>query len=518
MFLLRTGITICLISLLSIVNAQKGNPYKLLVADTVSKQEKLADTLKEEDKEGEIISLLSQTEDIAIRINKYKKKVQRGFDHDTSYAALDKIIILQKSIDSSLLAGASISDVNLRNVSSFKVILIQLNKLLSDWNQDISEYVGSLKKDFDEIENRIQAANELILNRDSTLKLEFKGEIDKLSEQAALLNLKQDSIAGSMVNIEAKIASAYVKNVELLEEVQYRIGYYSKAVFGKTHPNLLLSSPKDFSTPLGFDLKYSFKRSLGLLIFYFYNNLWILILCFILGVLFFVWIYSNLKILEKNNLTSLLLPLRYVKKRKILISILFTFLVPPYIFQSPPAILVELFLFVTAFITTILIWPYVTLTMKRLWIALVFMAFVFGMDNLLYSYSNGERWGLLIANLITLAIAIWGYRAKESSGSKYNNLFRFSLVILIIGNLFSILSNVFGYFALSKLFSNSTILQFILAVCLSVFTDIFSEAIFLQLERIKAVRSGEIVAYKNISAKYKSILNIIAIVLWSIGF
>ncbi|MDP1843918.1 MAG: mechanosensitive ion channel, partial [Sediminibacterium sp.] len=503
---------------LSIVNAQKGNPYKLLVNDTSNKQEQVADTLKEEDAEGEINSLLSQTEDIAIRINRYKKKVQRGFNRDSSYVNLDKIIFVQKGIDSNLLSGATISDVNLRNVSSFKVILIQLNKLLSNWNQDISKFIGSLKSDIDEIDSRIQKANELIVNKDSSLRLEFKGEIDKLSKQAKLLNIQQDSIAGSMVSTEAKITSAYVKNVELLEEVQYRIDYYSRAVFGKTHPNLLLSSPKNFSTPLSVDLMFSIKKSLVLLIFYLYINIWLLVFCVILGLLFFVWVYFNLKVLEKNNLTSILLPLRYTKKKTGLISVLFAFLIPPYLFQSPPAILVELFLFISAVFTTFLIWPFVTLTMKRLWVALFFMSFIFGLDNLLYSYSNGERWGLLIANVITLTIAIFGYKAKETTGSKYNNLFRFSLVILIIGNLFSMLCNVFGYFALSKLFSNSSILQFILAVCLSVITDIFSEAIFLQLERVKAVRSGEIVAYKNISAKYKSILNIIAIVLWSIGF
>ncbi len=517
MTLMRIGIFIFFMSIFLSVNAQKSILNTFSPKDTGIVHGVELDSAKTEDAGG-INSLLSKTEDIAIRINKYKKKLQRGFNRDPDYVNLDAIVAVQNRIDSNLLSGATISDVNLRNISSYKVILIQLNKLLSSWNADISSYLGTLKKAIDEIDSRIQKTSTLILNKDSSLQQEYKIELNKLAKQALVLSFQQDSIASSMVSTEAKITSAFVKNVELLEEVQYRIGYYSRAVFSKTHPGLFSSSPKNFSTPLGFDLRYGIIKSIDLLIFYIDTNRWILIFCSILGILFFTWIYVNLKVIKNNNLLSLLTPLRYVEKRGILISILFAVMVPPYIFQSPPAILVESFLSVAALITTWLIWPYVTKTMKRLWISLLFMAFIFGIDNLLYSYSNGERWGLLIANFITLTIAIWGFKAKESTGSKYNNLFRFSLVIVIVGNIFSIGCNLIGYFALAKLFSNSTILQFILAVCLSVLTEIFSEAIFVQLERIKAVRSDEILAYNNISIKYKSILNTIAIVLWGVGF
>jgi len=87
-----------------------------------------------------------------------------------------------------------------------------------------------------------------------------------------------------------------------------------------------------------------------------------------------------------------------------------------------------------------------------------------------------------------------------------------------VSNVIALLLNLFGYFALAKLVSNSAVKQFVLAVVLTYMSEIFTDLIYLQLERMKSIQSSALVEYENIRHKLKGYLNLGAIALWFLGF
>jgi small-conductance mechanosensitive channel len=91
-------------------------------------------------------------------------------------------------------------------------------------------------------------------------------------------------------------------------------------------------------------------------------------------------------------------------------------------------------------------------------------------------------------------------------------------MIFFLCNVLAFILNVFGHVAIAKLLSNSSILQLVLAVSLSHLSEILTEAIYIQLERSKDSVYAAYLEYDNIRKKFKSFLNMGAILIWIMGF
>lgn len=495
--------------------AQKENTSK---TDSLQKIFLSADSTIDKDSESKPASIINKIEDIYIKMTKYENFLNRGFDTSEIEANLETIESTIQIIDSNLVNSQNISQMNLRNVSSFKVVMVQFNKQLKRWNEELETFTASVTTGYQNIKAPVKVLTSFSSEEDSLQKVNFGQQLKAIADNSIRLRNKKDSLFTSLLEIEERVVKAFVKNASLLDNVQYRISKYSTTVFNKSHQVFWNDSKNNFATPLGYDIRYTFKRVKSVLFYYFKNNIRSLLLLIGLFIAFYGWIASNKRFLKKNNLGEMLKPLLYVLKYPMVSTTLFFCFIGPYFFMSPPAALVELLWILASICTTYFFWYKETITVRYLWILLLFIGSLLGLDNLLYDYSIGERWAIMICNIAIIVICSFILSKNLHSKNKYDAVLKFSLLLAFIGSVLAIFLNLFGYFALAKLVSNSSVKQFILAVCLSFITEILTEAVYLQLERMKSTQSSAYLEYENIRNKFKGYLNVGAIALWFLGF
>ncbi|MEI6265539.1 MAG: mechanosensitive ion channel domain-containing protein [Sphingobacteriia bacterium] len=478
----------------------------------------IEDTLLSKNIDEKPVSVLNQLEELFIRMNKYDHLLKRGFDSSEIDYSLSKIENTIRVIDSNLIVGQSISQINLRNISSFKVVMVQFDKQLKGWNNDLESFNASISAGYQDIKLAVQDLTSIHNEDDSLQKVNFKQQLEAIANYRLQLKDKKDSIFNDLLLLEKRVVRAYVKNASLLEDVQFRISKYSTTVFFQSHPPLWKDSRKNFATPLGYDLRVTSERAQNILVYYLKNNLKSVIFLLFFMIVFYYWHFSNKHYLQKNNLKEMLLPLKYIVRFPIFCTIIVVSFLSPYIFISPPAIFVELMWMISAIATTFIFWAKEKANLRLLWILILCLGLLLGIDNLLYDYSIGERWGLLICNFLAVLLAVMSFRKKLITKGKYLKVLQFSLGIILVSNIIAVFLNLFGYFALAKLVSNSAVKQFILAVVLTYVSEIFTEVIYLQLERMKSMQASAIEEYENIRDKFKWYLNVGAVALWFLGF
>ncbi len=486
--------------------------------DSLQKIDLSADTSNQNDVEIKPESIINTIEELYIKMIKYENLLDRGFDSSQILDNLETIEATIQVIDSNLRLNQSISQMNLRNVSSFKVIMTQFNKQLKRWNEELETFTYLVTQGYQKFKSPLKELTSFKSEEDSLQKVNFNLQLSAISNNSLRLKMKKDSLFNSMIVLEKRVVKAFVKNASLLDDVQYRIAKYSSTVFHKSHPLLWQDSRNNFATPLGYDMGYMYKRTSNVLFFYLKNSIKAIVLFFLLSFAFFIWIQSNKKYIKQNGLDGMLQPLLYVIKYPIISTVLIASFLSPFIFISPPAVFVELMWMISSIVGTYFFWYIESIKVRYLWILILLTGFLLGIDNLLYDYSLGERWAILFINLITIAIVAYIFVSKLNVANKYNAVLRISLLIVLIGSLSTIILNLFGYFALAKLVANSVVKQFIIGVCLSYITEVFTEAIYLQLERMKNMQTDASVEYESIRNKFKSYFNIGAIALWFFGF
>jgi small-conductance mechanosensitive channel len=506
------------------LNAQKKSSAKSdsrsekIKQDAFVKNIASEDTLLLNDDNAKPVSVINQMEALFIRMNKFDHILQRGFDSTEINNSLEKIENTIRNIDSNLVVGQNISQINLRNISSFKVVMVQFDKQLKGWNNELGNFNATITTGYQDIKSAVNDLTSFHSEEDSLQKVNFKQQLEAISNFRIQIRNKKDTIFSNLLDLEKRVIRAYVKNASLLEDVQYRISKYSSTVFQPSHPPIWKDSRSNFATPLGYDLKVTASRAKGIFVYYLKNNINSLLFLLILFIVFFYWQYSNKLYLQKNNLQEMLVPIKYLVHYPLFASIIVISFLGPYIFKSPPAIFVELFWMISAIATTFMFWTKEQPKVLLIWILIVGLGLVLGIDNLLYDYSIGERWALLICNMLAVVLVYMSFSIQLISKGKYKKVLQFSLWIILVSSIIALLLNLFGYFALAKLVSNSAVKQFILAVVLTYMSEIFTELIYLQLERMKSVQTGAFIEYENIRNKFKGYLNVGAIALWFFGF
>ena len=476
------------------------------------------DTLLLNNDNAKPVSVLNRIEALFIRMNKFDHLLQRGFDSAEIINSLVKIENTIRIIDSNLVVGQNITQINLRNVSSFKVVMVQFDKQLKGWNNELENFNTAITVGYQDIQSAVKELTSFYGEEDSLQKVNFKQQLEAISNFRIQLRNKKDTIFSDLLWLEKRVIRAYVKNASLLEDVQYRISKYSTTVFLPSHPPLWKDSRNNFATPLAYDLKVTADRAKIIFIYYLQNNTKSILILLILFVVFYYWHYSNKRYLYKNNLQEMLSPIKYLIQFPVFSTIIVISFLSPYIFVSPPAVIVELMWFISAIATTFIFWDKEPSKVRLVWILILSLGFLLGIDNLLFDYSIGERWALVFCNVFAIVLVMMSFSIQLISRGQYKKVLQYSLWILLVSNVIALLLNLFGYFALAKLVSNSAVKQFVLAVVLTYMSEIFTDLIYLQLERMKSIQSSALVEYENIRHKLKGYLNLGAIALWFLGF
>jgi potassium-dependent mechanosensitive channel len=480
------------------------------VADTVQKA-------KTKESDSLVNGLFTRLEMAGLLMNKFNTQLRRVYDVRQVTEALGGMEQTIDYIDSTMQAGKSISQVNLRNIMSFKVVLVQFENRLKNIKDELNDYTGQISQGLDGIDSLMAGTNLEQYKFDAEFKPQFQGQIDQMSARFEALKNKRDSIFRSLAATETKATRLYILCNQELDEVQFRIKDYSKTVFTKTHPPIWKTDTTDYPVHLKDNLQKTFRRAQNMWLFYVQSNPLTLGFWVLLALFFWIWVKRNIRNIKEADKEAVLDQIRHLRRFPFVSALLLMLFLPSFFLNSPPAIFVESSWWLAGCLTTVLFWQEEGKQIRIFWLFLLLITAYFGIDSLLFTYSLGERWFLLLGNVLALGSVLVLLRFFYPERQKHSLIFRWGLALYFLLNLLAIVANVMGHMAIAKLLANTSTFQLVLAIGLNLFSEIISEAIFLQLETSKHSVAVEIFEYDNIRKNLRSVFNVAALLAWFFG-
>lgn len=412
--------------------------------------------------------------------------------------------------------------INLRYLTALENLLAYTERRMKDMDEGVFDRIEELvvlKEKLDSIQN-----DDLLKYsfRDTTMLVEYQVSIKSLKAKVH----ETDSILNSQRILTAVIqsrVSTILNDIDLrVEDLRQARIQLERTLFDKE--NNYIWEPKDFpNTDRLVDIFFEAMRI----------NRWIVgnylsrnipLSLFLVGTVFFLFYYINLNIkkirLEKEFSAIIFGRLKYLHKHPFLSALLVILAISPFFFPYPPAVFFALLLFILVTVTTLLLRTRLSSKAFRLWLLVYFLFFISVLSNLYWEVAYQERWHLIVFNVLGIFL---GWKMIKYQEKKEENLPTYIKTIVIIYMIFetvSFLTNIFGRFSLSKMIGIVGSISLLHAVSLIIFVIIIKEIIYIQIEVSKKNGDGftSAVAFYDIQKRVNKFFTYLAIIIWGYYF
>lgn len=459
-----------------------------------------------------VTSLVVKLEELTAALNKVNGTLRRGFDTTALAEELPYYENLVALVDDNL--DNDYNQYNLRNLYVTKSLLIQIEKKMKGWQTDLIQYSKKMSQINNDILSLAGDSSFRKMPEDTTLLYLYFQQYLEVSKKWNLTDSLHKSTLKKIGLLQNRIAKAYINVNDLADDVSYRISNYKKIIWEKEESALWQARSSEYRVTLWESIRTSASRSFRVLQFY-YKLTWnARIVNMIIALVFFLWIFWNRRLILKNGNKEALSPLHYTAKRSWLPALLVFFTIAPLMYQAPPAFYVELLWFIMLMIATVMSWHDWSPLFRKYWMAILALFLSFGLSNILVQSSLGERWVILVLNLIAITLGYAMTRLEPFDKVVYPRFMREVIWLFILTNILAIAFNAYGRFTLAKFLSNSSIIGISLAVSLHILLELVLEALYLQLEAHKSWKVTSYLHFNEIKDKFRNFLLFGGILLW----
>lgn len=352
--------------------------------------------------------------------------LQTHYNLETTYKILRELLIR-------ITARKSLLDKYYKNLVDFR------NRIDSLYNDDILYRFPSDTTDLKRYVERLTVVSQEIKPIDSALK-------------KILINVAE---LQPPINLLANKLSSSIEQVEIFQKS------LSSSRFNQESTNLWDTAR--YARSFNEIIRFSWRKTALSFVFYVSNEAGKIFLLLLLIIVFTALLLNlrrnmlNLDLLDKNNPDQAVLKYPFLSALFIVLNVFqFVFIDPPFIFAG--------LIWVLSAVSLSVILKNVA---ARYWWAawlILFILFLFAcFDNLILQASRPERWGMVglsIAGILSAAIIIKGRNRTELTAKFFSYLIGF----LVIMQVASILTNVYGRYNLSKTFLTAGFFSVVLAV------------------------------------------------------
>jgi potassium-dependent mechanosensitive channel len=458
-------------------------------------------------------NLLQRIEFYTLSFNEISNKSGKGLDTVLISSQLPRIEKMTVTIRT--MIGRDRSGT-LRYLYAIRDILNKQQNRLDLWQEELKT-INERLADVDEQLNQINRDSLFhIFPSDSTLRLSFLQQRATLEAKAHKLDIRNKKNLLRIGLMQNRVTSAYITILEEKDLINAKILNFSIKALNCEYGYLwnMKSAP-------GTTFRSSLERTLtmNLRLFRLLNGETLMhLLGLVLFSGFLIWIILNRRkiIKTKANAASVLQQTQYIAFYPVTVSLLFASLIIPYLYDQPPMVFLELIFMVTVLCVMYLIYKTCPKPAYHYLCKLLVLTLVFSISNLFVEVSTVDRVALLLASAATAWIS---YSFVKQINVTYQPLIPYSRValwLLIVLQITSVVCNVAGRFSLAKIIGVTAVFNFWLAVCLYYFVQVLMQSLFLQLEANKLDKDSisTYLDFKLLQSKFKSILNIAAVLMW----
>ncbi len=408
------------------------------------------------------------------------------------------------------------AQMNLRSVNSSAILVKEIANKLAGYQANLSAYSKELSQSNKEVKKII---NDPVLMEDVADSV-LKDQIEDILGEGKSLDSAQVQTLSRVNLILNHVSISLLQADDIVSDLGYLSIAKKSSMWGIEEKPLLQVTSSDYHQTL-WDIGWqTLQRSAKIISIYISGKWNILAISLLVFIFITTWCLSNMYRIRRSETASDILAPVHLLKRSVLLGCLMGFFTyTPFFFANPPMSFLHFIELFRIIFLSFLIFPFLTVSSKKIWCLLLGVWVYYAFDDLLLDSAFAERWTLLIAGIAFLIICLRliisskenFIEIPESSAAKSLVIFSLAQVIL------SIVMNITGRLTLAKILGVSAIQCLMLGVSLQMFCTMILEAIYMQSEIFSKTRFSDLINFKELQIKLKTILWIIASVVWLIS-
>ncbi|GAB3926918.1 hypothetical protein GCM10028827_18600 [Mucilaginibacter myungsuensis] len=470
-------------------------------------------TLKRSD--TSVNSFLQKVEYYNTNFSRIKNGLTRGIDTAEISQLLPRfekrLVTIKKLIDND-------NSSNLRYLYTIRDLLTRSDDQLDEWQDKLSEMSAKLIQS--EKELQLMHKDSLLsgIPADSTLLITLlaqKAAIERKWEQLDILNKKLLIRIGLLQN---RVAVVYITILDHKDQVNTNIHNFGIRALSREVSYIWNMGPAPGIT-FASAMNASIAMNTKLLNFMVNRDTLIHLCSVLLFVIFFIWIYFNRRkvMLVRGSPREILAQTTYASRYPLMASLLIATVIAPNFYDHPPVVFLESIFLVMMMATLFLVKKTDRTSIFSFLHPLFWITVAFSISNLFIQVSNTDRLGILLLSIGAVLVALRFLNIVKQTPEQYLPYTRNILRIFIGLQIASIICNILGRFSLAKIIGIVSVYNLWLALGLYLMVQIIMESLFLQLEANKKNNGiSSYLDFKILQKKLRSILNLIAVVLWVI--
>jgi small-conductance mechanosensitive channel len=410
--------------------------------------------------------------------------------------------------------------LNLRNLQVFRTLLqnIQLGckedrQLLDSTENKLIDLRNSMKSLVgDTIMRQIW--------RDSVLRAQFRpqlkgmrdvfrGSTDKLKESLAAVN-----------TLQTHISSNSITTAQLLDKVNALLNTSAMRIFGKEHNYLWEKDTTSLSDTARNSLGKAYDGERKALQYYFKDSGHKRLFLLLIGLLFFIWLFRNIRTLRRTNAMESIrhLEFEYLPYNYIVAAFIMMFAVAPLFDLYAPSAYIESMQFLMLVILTIICWKKWPRRLFIYWVAMVILYICFSFTHHMADPGFWQRNWLILLNVLSVLFGVL-FLSQMQQHLPMRGFLRFVIILHNVMNGVSVLYNIAGRVSLAQILGSSAIFAFTQAIGLAVFSKICMEAILQQIIASRLRRHVQShFNYQPVLMGFRRPILFLVVVLWLIVF
>ncbi|QEC45580.1 mechanosensitive ion channel family protein [Pseudobacter ginsenosidimutans] len=434
--------------------------------------------------------------------------IERQADNDSVLAVLKDNVLNNASA------------LNLRNLQVFRTLLMNIQREAKDHR----ELLDSTEHRLNDLRSSLKTFRQDTvlrqLYRDTAMRQQFSAQLKDMRQnwRKSTTHLKESLATVNM--LQTKTSSHAITATQLLEKVESLLDTSAARIFGKEYNYLWESDTTHLSAyaKSSFDKVYDGERKA--LRYYFKDSGNKRLFLLLIGFIFFLWMFRNIRKLKKlNGLQSLKeMEFDYLPSGYIVSAFIIMFSIAPLFDLHAPSAYIESMQFLLLVILSIICWKKWPRKLFWNWMAMVVLYICFSFMHHVADPGLGIRLWLILLNGLSVFFG-WMFLTRMKDNLQLKGFLRFVIILHNVMNVLSILCNISGRFSLAQILGNTAIFSFTQAIGLAVFSKIAMEAILLQIVTSRAKRGvSSRLDYEPVLNGFRKPLLFLVVILWVIVF
>jgi potassium efflux system protein len=410
--------------------------------------------------------------------------------------------------------------LNLRNLQVFRTLLLNIQASCREDREMLDSTEGKLVDLRNSMKTLLGDTVMRQMWRDSALRAQFQPQLKGMREVFIGSTQKLRGSLAAINLLQTHVSSNSLTAAQLLDKVTTLLNTSAARIFGKEYNYFWEKDTTSLSSTARNSLGKAYDGERKALHYYFKDSGQKRLFLLLIGLLFFGWLYRNIRTLKRMNAMQSIsyLEFEYLPNNYIVAAFIMMFAVAPLFDLHAPSVYIESMQFLMLVILTIICWKKWPRRLFLYWLAMVVLYICFSFTHHMADPGLGQRTWLILLNILSVVFGML-FLSQIQQNLPMRGFLKFVINLHNIMNLVSVLCNMSGRVSLAQILGSAAIFAFTQAIGLAVFSKICMEAILQQIvaSRLRRNVQGRL-NYLPVLNGFRRPILFLTVVLWLIVF